>query len=586
MPPNLVALFAHVMSRANEGVRGSGSRAHSWEEVLQPASSAGSTSPGPFPMSAQDWRKAEAFSVQLQSLLTTRQSRCTSNGHSRAAGHYANGVASVCSSPFAAASAQSDESQTESSSSAISTVASSEGESVSHANGKVKGRAKPTEMYAAPAGASGAPPAASSAFSPNQATAWSRHHAPRVTPKEPSRAAEPSAPTKVVGRVAASRRVNGSADGAVASLEVSHPVPGAFETPSHPSHLAAPPGAPTGGNPRGRDTSPSRYPARLRSRRFPQLGGTVESPELPQPRGLGQGAGAYSVDEGDQSHGARRLSPRNSHASLARGEHPQDWLGATRAGASAHEHGHDARDVGVGQRDGVTTRAAPKAAHDLESAKGALCGSDTSHAGVGAVGSPATMEFRPAPPPIMGSTAASCESNPRPEITARPRQVLQGGRSVGRATLIPRSSVGGRNYTDNQVKQLRSLKPRSSPARPQGTVQCTTSPGRGERSRLPTYSNLWRCVGRAPCTGLRPKSRSRRTLGVIRTSSTARSMRALLAPLGRTSTTRLLRSRESSPRFSCPWWQKVTTVCLERLKQVLPPAQIIVCSRNSVTTSP
>ena len=32
MPPNLVALFAHVMSRANEGSRGSA--AHSWDEAV------------------------------------------------------------------------------------------------------------------------------------------------------------------------------------------------------------------------------------------------------------------------------------------------------------------------------------------------------------------------------------------------------------------------------------------------------------------------------------------------------------------------------------------------------------------------
>jgi len=36
----------------------------------------------------------------------------------------------------------------------------------------------------------------------------------------------------------------------------------------------------------------------------------------------------------------------------------------------------------------------------------------------------------------------------------RPRQVLQGGRSGGRAAPLLRSSVGGRNYTDNHVKQL------------------------------------------------------------------------------------------------------------------------------------
>lgn len=458
MPPNLATLFAHVMSRANEGSRGSAT--HCWDDVLQPASSSGSTSPGPFPMSALDWRKVEAFSLNLQSLIATRHTRCTSNGSAGGAGFSSNGGAASYSSAVAeeehsSAAATSDEQG--------SSASSSNGKSILHANGKVKGKAKPVAVHASQAGAATAAAGASAAAAgtgaatPNPAVTWPRHHVPRVTPKEPSRAGEPSAPTKAVGRVASSRRVNGGAEGAVASLAVSRAGPGAFETPSHGSHHVVPPGAPVGGNQRGREHSPSRYPARLRSRRFPQLGGSRESPEPPMPRGFGSGAEA--IGEGDQSQRGRRLSPRHSPTCVPRGQgrglsadqHPHDWHGAVAGVSVQHDHGIERGDDG--QNYGVRTRAAPKAGNDLPASMTLPPGACTPHVGTGAVGSRAQMDFRPAPPPIMSAAAAAAPS-PKTEVAARPRQVFQDGRSGARVTPVPRSSVGGRNYTDNHVKQL------------------------------------------------------------------------------------------------------------------------------------
>lgn len=448
MPPNLVTLFAHVMSRVNEGGRSSRSSPHSWDEVLQSASSPGSTSSGLFPMSAQDWRKAEAFSAQLQSLLAARQSRCASNGHSQAARHCVNGVASSCSPCVVGSLEHSKEdvaSQTESMSSTSSSTSSSAGKGFSYANGKVKGKAKSMAIHA---GSFDTPSGDAGTATPNPLVAWPHHSAHRVTPKESSRAGEPSAPSKLIGRVAASRRVNGSADGAVASLAVSHqPGPGAFETPIHSSQHAAPPGAPGGGTSRSRDNSPSRYPARLRSRRFPQLGGSGENSEVKPPRTLGQGAD--TVDEDDQAQRARRPSPRNSRSSPARGEHPQDWLVASGSVASAQQH--EQLNEADCQRNGMRTRTAQKAAHELEPANGPHSGTYRSHAEAVTIGSPAAMEFRQSPPPIVSVATGGGISNPKLEATARPRQVLEGR---VRANPVPRSSVGGRNYTDNQVRQL------------------------------------------------------------------------------------------------------------------------------------
>lgn len=451
MPPNLVTLFAHVMSHANEG--GRGSVAHSWDEVLQPSAASGTTSPGPFPMSAQDWRKAEAFSLHLQSLIAARHIRCTSNGNSRVGAGHSNGDAPSSSSAMepsgAAAAAASAPSSAQ-----VSSLGNSAGKDVPVSNSRLKGKARsPATAHASQA--VGAASVAAGAATPNPGVNWPRHHIQRVTPKEPCRAGEPSAPMKPVARLGGSRRQS-SAEGAVASLAVSRAGPGAFETPSHSSyHHTAPPGASSGDNLRGREHSPSRYPARLRSRRFPQLGGGGESPEPPQPRGFGYGA--ETMGDGDHTlDGARRLSPRQSHMSLVRGggkfpglspDHPQlDWRGAASgedvsAGLQHAEHRDD------GQSFGMRTRAAPKAATAQAPENASIMspsGACTPQVGTGA-----------APPPLMGGGAA-VGSSPREEVAppARPRQVLQGGRSGGRPTPVPRSSVGGRNYTDNHVKQL------------------------------------------------------------------------------------------------------------------------------------
>lgn len=500
MPPNLLALFAHVMSRANEGSRGSA--AHSWDEVLTPAPSAssdGGSPTGPCPMSAQDWRKAEAFSVHLQSLIAARHTRCkSSNGIGRGGGGsgYNNHISNIA--PFSTAAEGGRSSSTAASSAsnsrAAAASASSVGKGLQLANGKVKGKAKPQALQASQAGPSNAPSATVTAAgggvaaTPNPAPMWTRNIVPRVTPKEQSRAGEPSAPLKVVGRIAASRRVNGDAEGAVASLAVSRAGPGAFETPSHSSYHAARTGAPPAESFRGREHSPSRYPARLRSRRFPQLGGSRESPEPPQPRGFGHGAAEGAGVDGDQTQGGRRLSPRNSHPSLARedgrgfsSDHSsaRDWRVAAAEGGGAacaftqlghrnndtnnnhhydHNDGDDDDDDGDGNQNyGMRTRTAPKAVHDLGVAMASPSGTCTPQMAPAAVASPEPMDFRQAPPPIVAATAAGGAGsgpNSRAEVAAKPRQVLQGGRSGARVPPVPRSSVGGRNYTDNHVKQL------------------------------------------------------------------------------------------------------------------------------------
>lgn len=501
MPPNLVALFAHVMSRANEGSRGSA--AHTWDEVLTPASSSspdGGSPTGPCPMSAQDWRKAEAFSAHLQSLLAARHTRCSSsNGTGRGGGGgsgYSNHNGNIAPFSTAAEGGRSSSTAASSASNSRATSASSVGKGLQLANGKVKGKSKPQALQASQAGSSNAPSAtvmaagAGVAATPNPAPMWTRNIVPRVTPKEPSRSGEPSAPLKVVGRVAASRRANGDAEGAVASLAVSRAGPGAFETPSHSSYHAARGGPPPADSFRGREHSPSRYPARLRSRRFPQLGGSRESPEPPQPRGFGHGAAEGAGGDGDQTQGGRRLSPRNSHPSLARDDgrgfssdhsNARDWrVAAAEGGGSAcsftqlghrhndnnnshhnhHHHHHDGDDDDDGdgsQSYGMRTRTAPKAVHDLGVAMASPSGACTPQMGPAAVASPAPMDFRQAPPPIVAAAAAGgagAGPNSRPEVAAKPRQVLQGGRSGARVPPVPRSSVGGRNYTDNHVKQL------------------------------------------------------------------------------------------------------------------------------------
>lgn len=203
-------------------------------------------------------------------------------------------------------------------------------------------------------------------------------------------------------------------------------------------------------------------------------------------------------------HGGRRLSPRSSPPPLMVHEHGRrvssgDWLVGAAGGAQkvaageggggrgrggefaqlGHEvngYGEDGGDsagsAAAGDGYGMRTRAAPRASHELDSASampssGAssspLPGACTPQMGTGAVVSPEPMSFRPAPPPIISSSAAAAavavtaavRPSPRAELVApRPRQVLQGGRSGGRAAPLLRSSVGGRNYTDNHVKQL------------------------------------------------------------------------------------------------------------------------------------
>ncbi|CAM9660370.1 unnamed protein product [Laminaria digitata] len=542
MPPNLVALFAHVMSRANEG--GRGSAAHSWDEVLTPApvsssssASDGGSPTGPCPMSAQDWRKAEAFSVHLQSLIAARHTRCNSSlngttGRGGGAGGGGSGYNNNHNGNIAPFSTTAAEGGGRSSSSAAGSASVSSARSAAAASissvgkglqlsngGKVKGKTKPQALQASQAGSSNAAPSATVssagagagvAATPNPAPMWTRNIVPRVTPKEPSRAGEPSAPLKVVGRIASSRRVNGDAEGAVASLAVSRAGPGAFETPSHSSYHAARAGPPPADSSfRGREHSPSRYPARLRSRRFPQLGSSRESPEPPQPRGFGHGGAEGAGGDGDQTQGGRRLSPRNSHPSLlARedgrgfssdhgGSNARDWrVAAAEGGGSGcaaftqlghrnsnsssgdssnnhhhHHHHHNHHNDGDGDDDddgggggggdgqsyGMRTRTAPKAVHDLGVAMASPSGTCTPQMPPAAVASPSPMDFRQAPPPIVAATAAGASgtgTNSRAEVPAKPRQVLQGGRSGGRVPPVPRSSVGGRNYTDNHVKQL------------------------------------------------------------------------------------------------------------------------------------
>lgn len=258
---------------------------------------------------------------------------------------------------------------------------------------------------------------------------------------------EPSAPTKLVGRVAAARRVNGGAEGAIASLAGSRTGPGAFETPSHSNHMPSP-GDITGVSSRGREHSPSRYPARLRSRRFPQLGGCGETPEVSQPRGVGQTCDADG--DSDQTHGKR--SPRHANSSLPRGhgrilsseQHPDDWLDRGEGATVANDEGRERDSQGYGMR----TRAVPKLPCISEPTAVAPAGTSTpqtSTVTAGAMG----LDYST----MSAATGTSASALGTREEIARPRQVLQGGRSGSRAP-VPRSSVGGRNYTDNHVKQL------------------------------------------------------------------------------------------------------------------------------------
>lgn len=425
-------------------------------------------------MSAQDWRKAEAFGVQLQALISARNARCTANGKGRnAAGQ--NDDSSVGS------SSSSDSSSVTASHCAQAPAAGpAGGKPVPYANGKAKGKARPPQVtqLAQAAGHPSVPQAGSTSNgtatpAPSQVT-MPRQSGPRVTPKEPSRACgEPSAPTKVVSRVAAARRVNGAAEGAIATLAVSRAGPGAFETPSHShQHMKSPGEHGEGGaHTRDRDASPSRYPARLRSRRFPPLGGSGDAQELTQlvDMGMGIGHGGDKIEEeGDPPNGSRRLSPRHSHDPLpcvgggrslptAEQHYPNGWDTAADDELSARVDQSDDEEAGDDSY-GMRSRALLKPA-------GHLMGSGETVTLGGAVtpkpsavntaappvhfGAVRTMTSSDAPIAVVGGPSAKTHPPPRP------RQVLQGGggRSGSRAPM-PRSSVGGRNYTDNHVKQL------------------------------------------------------------------------------------------------------------------------------------
>lgn len=462
IPPNLLTLFAHIMCRTTEeGSARESTASHSWDEVLQPAAGGGKKNSHPFPMNAQDWCKAEVFSDHLQSLIAAYHTQFTATdsvGGRRAAVQNGNCAASATSGGGGGTTASSASHAT-------------------YANGKAKGKGRPAQQHPQ----SQPQPAASHARSSNADSsngtvtpapsdvAMPRQHCPRVTPREPSRSsAEPSAPTKVVGRVAASRRVNGVAEGAVASLAVSRAGPGAFETPSHAHHdMASHRDQRVGGGvgagnsadqTRSREHSPSRYPARLRSRRFPQLGGGGETPELPPLREMDTGHGGEDVDgDNDPPNGIRRLSPRTAHSS-AEQHYPNGWIGGAGDGLSPRSD-HGVEDE---ERDGHGMRSSdiPKPPRGLTNGGAQLVTS------AGAVTpQPSALNTASPPPvnfggtrPIMGSSGVSAGgSNAKPKAAPRPRQVLQSGGGGGRSgsrTPVPRSSVGGRNYTDNHVKQL------------------------------------------------------------------------------------------------------------------------------------
>lgn len=425
-----MALFAHVMSRATEGSRGGTS--HAWEEVLQPPTDG---EPSPFPMSAQDWRKAEAFSALLQGLIIARRDLYSANGGGRDLAVENGGSSTPAPSDTNSSCSSSADSNGSEGPASTAPLPGSTGKFAPHSNGKVKSKSKPSTPHSSHGASVG------TATPAPETTALSRQQVPRVTPKESSRAGEPSAPTKVVGRLAAARRVNGGAEGAVASLAGSRSGPGAFETPSHSSHMVSP-GDVTGAGSRGREHSPSRYPARLRSRRFPQLGSGGETPEVLQPRGVVEACDADG--EGDQGEGKR--SPRHPQ-SLSRGQarilsvdhQSQDWLGeGGGAQGASGEHGDD-------PSYGMRTRPVPKPPSASGPATVTPVGASTPQASTMAVVAMGG-DYPAATGPAIHALAS------RDEVP-RPRQVLQGGRSASRAP-VPRSSVGGRNYTDNHVKQL------------------------------------------------------------------------------------------------------------------------------------
>lgn len=410
MPQNLAVLFTHIMSKASEGTHGSPAVC-SWEEVLQlPAGG----DPPPFPMSAQDWRKVEAFSSLLQHLIDARHALSpptkACNGKSeKSAISPATSDAAASATPRAPA-ARSSVSDTP------------------QANSGSTGIGKLLPAHETPGGYSlgTATPAPGSAM-PVQSM-------PRVTPKETSRAGEPSAPMKPVGRVAASRRGNGGAEGAVASLATTKSGPGAFETPCHSNHTTSPRDAESV-SARGRDHSPSRYPARLRSRRFPQLSGGGYSPEQhPVPSESG-----HHADSDAQS-------PRSPSATASRAvlnNHTPYLPGAVSDSPGASFGRAD--DEGV---SGMTSRTAPHSPQE------SLGKASASHANTNTPAAAVQKSTAVQDPSKAATLAANgTPSNAVLETGQRLRTTGSGGRSGSRAPLL-RSSVGGRNYTDHQVKQL------------------------------------------------------------------------------------------------------------------------------------
>ncbi|CAM9666179.1 unnamed protein product [Discosporangium mesarthrocarpum] len=477
MPPKLKALFTHVINGL--GDRDCSPAVHKWEEVLD--------SSGSFSLDIDDWHTVEAFSVELQGLLATRRLHNLPNGKVEHIGE------TDCDSlAYLAPRAHATPSDAH--------------QAPSHSQGRIlKGK---TRTMRAGALDSGTTDAATPVGEPD----CTRRSVHRVTPKEVFRGSEPSAPLKSVPRLGPGCRRPGVPDGAVTSLASGQgPGPGAFETPSHSQVLGDLPTSPVSAE----EPSPSRYPARVRSRRFPQLGGGggMESSETSTRLRAGMGIEDVS-SEGEHSPiatGRRGVSPSPflahslppglGHSSGAGGgvrkamRHMARQLDASCGGGNQGIPGGGARceggvpatvedlnrDGGGGSGGGgrggggggctgyvMRTRGAPR------SGRRGLAAAVVTPVGATMLVEGLARGPRSDPRPATNgpATGESAVSPPSPATSAAGNGSSEGGGGGGAAAvLVPReggrfrlppqnsryvtrASVGGRNYTDGHLKQL------------------------------------------------------------------------------------------------------------------------------------
>ncbi|CAM9467703.1 unnamed protein product, partial [Choristocarpus tenellus] len=385
IPPKMRALFEHMISRVD--IPKCPSTMHTWGEVLEPT--------GPFALTVQDWRTVEAFSVELQDLLATRRHQCQ------------NGTTSD--------TADLDSSALVLSSTSEVNTLPGQHQTLLNSSGKVKGKNKALRANA--------PGTSMDAATPHGDASVTRRSSHRVTPKYVFRPGEPSAPCKTLVRPTPARRGGGGADEAVASLASSRAGPGAFETPIHSQVVGN-----VSTNTISRGSSPSRYPTRVRSRRFPQLGRAGECSDA-----VARLRANAEEDSSDGEHitSSRLTNPSRFHSlQQGLGHFVGKGLRQGRQEASCWEEETEGRIEGhcemQGQTVGVRTRATPRGARG-----------------------PAVLAT-----PMGSSTPAQGTAMGLVGVAAPPRE---GGRvrlPLQSSRYMTRASVGGRNYTDSHLKQL------------------------------------------------------------------------------------------------------------------------------------